>query len=319
MPADLAVLGIEPSRGYPLRIGFRVVDDFVNPYSQQGSFEIQRELGGYALSVGYNYNRGVHLVRPLDLNIFEAGTDPETGRPIPGFHNPLILQDNAYGSWGRSYYHAMIVQLKKRFSDGFTISAHHTWSKTIDENTDYNSSFQPDLQWDARNELALSHFHRGHRFVANAVAQSPWKAARGRGFGHNLLADFTLSGILLARSGAPFNLNSGFDTIGDRHNDTHRPFGLGRNVGTGPSFFGLDVRLTRTFALSEKLDLQVIAEGFNILNKTNFRTVNGNVGDLALEDVPPAPKGRLGPVTEAFSFTSAFDPRQAQFTLRLTF
>ncbi len=319
VPEDLLVHGIQPSRGYPLRVGFRVVDDFVNPYSQQGSFEIQRQLGGYALSVGYNYNRGVHLVRPLDLNIFEAGTDPATGRPIAGFHNPLILQDNAYGSWGRSYYHAMIVQLKKRFSDGFTISAHHTWSKTIDENTDYNSSFQPHLQWDARNELALSHFHRGHRFVANAVAQSPWKAARGRGFGHNLLADFTLSGILLARSGAPFNLNSGFDTIGDRHTDTHRPFGLGRNVGTGPSFFGLDLRLTRTFALSESLDMQVIAEGFNIFNKTNFRTVNGNVGDMALEDVPPAPTGRLGPVTEPFSFTSAFDPRQFQFTLRLTF
>ena len=127
----------------------------------------------------------------------------------------------------------------------------------------------------------------------------------------------TLSGILLARSGAPFNLNSGYDTIGDRHNDTHRPFGLGRNVGTGPSFFGLDLRLTRTFALSESLDMQVIAEGFNILNKTNFRTVNGNVGQLALEDVPARPKGRLGPVTEPYSFTSAFDPRQYQFTLRL--
>ena len=129
--------------GYPLRVGFRVVDDTVNPYSQQGSFEIQREVAGYALSAAYNYNRGVHLIRPLDLNIYEAGADPTTGRPVPGFRNPLILQDNAYGSWGRSYYHAMIVQLKKRFSDGFTISAHHTWSKAIDEATDYNSSTSP--------------------------------------------------------------------------------------------------------------------------------------------------------------------------------
>ena len=58
VPDDLRVHGIQPSRGYPLRIGFRVVDDFVNPYSQQGSFELQREVGGYALSAGYNYNRG---------------------------------------------------------------------------------------------------------------------------------------------------------------------------------------------------------------------------------------------------------------------
>ena len=317
-PQDLAIHGIDPSPGLPLRVQFRVAEDTVNPYSQQGSFEIQREISGYALSAGYNYNRGIHLIRPLDTNVFQRGIN-ELGRPIVGFRNPLLLQDNVYGSWGRSYYHAMIVQLKKRFSDGFTISAHHTWSKAIDENTDYNSSFEPHLQWDARNELALSHYHRGHRFVAHTVAQSPWKAARGRGFGHNLLADFTLSGIVTASSFAPFNLNSGFDTIGDRHSDTHRPWGLGRNTGIGPNFFGIDMRLTRSFPLGEGPALEVVAEVFNLLNRTNFKTVNGTVGNLSLDELPASLQGRRGPVTEPFSFTSAFDPRQFQFSLRLNF
>ena len=319
LPEDLVPHGIVPGPGYPLRVGFRVVDDTVNPYSQQGSFEIQREVAGYALSAAYNYNRGVHLIRPLDLNIYEAGADPTTGRPVPGFRNPLILQDNAYGSWGRSYYHAMIVQLKKRFSDGFTISAHHTWSKAIDEATDYNSSYEPHIPWDARNELALSAYHRGHRFVAHAVAQSPWKAAKGQGFGHNLLADFTLSGIVVANSFAPFNLNTGFDSLGDRHTDTHRPWGLGRNAGIGPAFFGVDMRLTRLFSLSEAVNLQVGGEAFNLLNRTNFRTVNGVVGNTSIEDLPAKLVGQRGPVTEPLSFASAFDPRQFQFTLRLTF
>jgi len=240
-------------------------------------------------------------------------------RPIVGFRNPLTLQDNVYGSWGRSYYHAMLVKVERRFSRGFTISAHHTWSKHIDETTDYNSAYEPHLQWDARNELALSHFHRKHRFVAHAVAQSPWNAGRGHGFARNLLGDFTLSGILLARSGAPFNLNAGFDTIGDRHTDTHRPWGLGRNVGMGPSFFGLDLRLSRSFTLSEGVSLQATTELFNVLNRTNFKGVNGVVGNLSIEDLPSQLVGRRGPVTEAFSFASAFDPRQFQFTMRLTF
>ena len=317
-PADLAIHGIDPGPGYPLRIGFRLADDTANPYSQQGSFEIQREIGGFSLSAGYNYNRGLKIIRPLDLNIYQAGTR-EDGRPIVGFHDPLILQDNVYGSWGRSYYHAMIVQIKKRFSEGFTVSAHHTWSKHIDENTDYNSSYEPHLQWDARNELALSHFHRKHRFVAHAVTKSPLKAGKGRGFGHNLLADFMFSGIIIARSGAPFNLNAGFDTIGDRHNDTHRPWGLGRNAGTGPSFFGFDMRLARSFTLTEGLTLQAIGEAFNVLNKTNFRGVNGVVGNASLEDLPAQLVGRRGPVTEPFSFASAFDPRQFQLSLRLSF
>ena len=316
--ADLAIHGIQPGPGYPLRVGFRVAEDIVNPYSQQGSFEIQRQVGGYALSAGYNYNRGVHLIRPLDVNPYLAGSNEE-GRPIVGFRNPLILQDNVYGSWGRSYYHAMLLKVERRFSRGFTVSAHHTWSKHIDETTDYNSAFEPHLQWDARNELALSHFHRKHRFVAHAVAQSPWNAGRGHGFGRNLFGDFTLSGIFLARSGAPFNLNAGFDTVGDRHTDTHRPWGLGRNVGMGPSFFGLDVRLSRSFTLSEGVSLQATAELFNSLNRTNFKGVNGVVGNLSIEDLPSRLVGRRGPVTEPFSFASAFDPRQFQFTMRLTF
>ena len=315
---DLQSIGIEPGPGYPLRIGFRVVDDVVNPYSVQSSFEIQREIGGYVLSAAHNFNRGVHLIRPLDLNIFEAGRR-EDGRPIPGFRDPLTFQDNAYGSWGRSFYHALIIQLRKRFSRGFTLTAHHTWSKSIDENTDYNSSYEPHIPWDARNELALSHFHRGHRFVANAVAQSPWKAARGRGLGHNLFSDFTLSGIMVARSFSPFNLNTGFDSLGDRHTDTHRPWGLGRNVGIGPAFFGIDLRLTRAFPLSERVSLSVVAEAFNVLNKTNFKQVNGVVGDVSIEELPDRLVGHRGPVTEPLAFTSTFDPRQFQFSLRIAF
>ena len=317
-PQDLAIHGIDPGPGLPLRVQFRVAEDTVSPYSQQASLEIQREVGGYALSAGYNFNRGIHLIRPIDLNVYRAGTN-EQGRPIVGFHNPLILQDNVYGSWANSYYHAMILQFQKRFSRGFMISAHHTWSKSLDENTDYNSSFEPHLQWDAKDELAPSAFHRGHRFVARTVWDLPLKAAKGRGFAHNLVSDFTLSGILVARTHGPFNLNAGFDNVGDRHTDTHRPWGVGRNIGIGPKFFGIDLRLNRQFRLGESSNIEFIAEAFNLLNRTNFKNVNGTVGTLSLDELPPSLKGRLGPVTEPFSFTSAFDPRQFQFSLRFNF
>jgi hypothetical protein len=315
---DLAIHGLTPMRDLPLRVAFSVDDDLVNPYSQQASLEIQREAGGFSLSAGYNFNRGVHIIRPLDINIYRAGTNAE-GRPIVGFRRPEILQDNVYGSWGNSYYHALILQLKKRFSQGFMISAHHTWSKAIDENTDYNSSFEPHLQWDRKNERALSSYHRGHRFVAHTVVNSPWKKDKGSGFLHNLLSDFTLSGILIARSFAPFNLNAGYDNIGDRHTDTHRPWGMGRNTGIGPNFFTLDIRLMRQFPLGLDKNIQVVAEAFNLLNRTNFRHVNSTVGKLRLEELPTLLKGRRGPVTEPFSFTSAFDPRQFQFSLRFNF
>ena len=317
---DLRPHGVLVGPDSPLRVQFRVAEDIVNPYSQQGSFEIQRDVSGYSLSAAYNFNRGLHIIRPIDTNVYRAGTN-ENGLPIAGFHNPQILQDNVYVSWANSSYHALILQLKKRFSDGFTISAHHTWSKAMDENTDYNSSFEPHYQWDARNERSLSSFHRGHRFVAHTVAKSPWEAGRGKGFARNLFGDFTFSGIMVARSSGPFNLNAGFDNVGDRHTDTHRPHGAGRNIGIGPNFFSLDTRLTRQFSLGGegRRNIQVIAEAFNLFNRTNFKNVNGVVGQAGLDDLPASLRGRRGAVTEPFSFTSAFDPRQFQFSLRFNF
>ena len=121
----------------------------------------------------------------------------------------------------------------------------------------------------------------------------------------HLAADFTLSGIVAANSFAPFNLTTGFDSLGDRHTDTHRPWGLGRNAGKGPDFFSVDMRLTRTIPLSETVNLQVIGEAFNLLNRTNFKTVNGVVGNASIEDLPANLVGRRGPVTEPLSFASA--------------
>ena len=69
------------------------------------------------------------------------------------------------------------------------------------------------------------------------------------------------------------------------------------------------MRLARSFTLTEGLRLQAIGEVFNILNKTNFRGVNGGVGNASIEDLPAQLVGRRGPVTEAFSF--AFSLRSA--------
>lgn len=189
----------------------------------------------------------------------------------------------------------------------------------MDENTDYNSSFQPHLQWDAKAEWALSSFHRKHNFVAYTVVDLPWRSGTGGGFGHALIRDFTVSAIASARSGAPFNLNSGFDTVGDRHIDTHRPWGLGRNVGMGPDFFSFDLRLNREIPLTETWTLGLIAEAFNLFNRTNFKHINSTVGDVSIDELPSRLVGRRGPVTEPFSFTAAFDPRQFQLSLRLNF
>src|SRR5206468_5887871 len=60
------------SAGLPLSIlpfGFPTGRNFEFPYSEQGNFGIERELGhNVALNLSYNFNAGHHLDRPLDVN-----------------------------------------------------------------------------------------------------------------------------------------------------------------------------------------------------------------------------------------------------------
>ena len=93
-------------------------------------------------------------------------------------------------------------------------------------------------------------------------------------------------------------------------NDTNvndRPAGLGRNTGRGFDYASLDLRLSRRFTLGERLKLETIVEGFNVLDRANLQLPNNTFGTGA---TPPASFARA---------TAADNPRQVQFGLRLDF
>ncbi len=302
---DIAPFGLRPSVNAPLSVVFGIVDDFVNPYAQQASLEVEHGVGNWAFSAAYNFNRAAHLVRILDRNLYYAGRRPD-GVPLFGFYNPLLSQRNIFESTANSFYHAFTAQISRRMAGRLALNAHYTFSKAMDEVTDFNTDFEPNDQLNARAERALSSFHQKHRAVANAVVEAP--------------LGFLFSPIVIASSGRPFNILTGFDNLGDRHSTTHRPVHAGRNIGKGPDYVTLDARVSKRIALGgEHRNLEFVAEGFNLLNRTNFRTANNTVGDVRLQDLPSPLVGRRGSPTEPLSFTSAFDPRQFQLGVKLNF
>ena len=192
------------------------------------------------------------------------------------------------------------------------MNAHYTLSRSIDETTDFNTDFQPHDQLNARAERALSPFHQKHRFVGSAVLESP--------VSNSVLGGWLVSPIFVANSGRPFNVLTGVDNMGDRRVNTHRPARAGRNIGMGPSYHSFDMRLSRRFLLGgENRNLEFIAEGFNLFNRTNFRSVNNVVGNITVEQLPTPIVGSRAPTETPLAFTSAFDPRQFQFALKLNF
>jgi hypothetical protein len=83
---------------------------------------------------------------------------------------------------------------------------------------------------------------------------------------------------------------------------------LGRNAFTTPGYFNVDLRLSRRFALSERINMDVIADMFNLLNRDNIQSVN------VLCDPGAGAGGCL-----AGQPTASFDARQFQFALKVSF
>jgi hypothetical protein len=269
-------------------------------------------VGDYALSIAYNFNRGAHIGRTLGRNVYYTGRLPD-GRPTFGRIDPTILQNNVYAYNANSFYHAGIVQVQKRMRGHIGLNAHYTWSKAIDESTDFNSDFSPHDQLNARAERALSAFHQAHRVVANAILESP---LRNPVFGGWLVAP-----IVQYNSFRPFNVLTGVDILGDGYITNKRPHKAGRNLGRGPDFFTVHLRVSRRFAFARdgNAAVEVIAEGFNMLNRTNFKTVNSTVGDVPLESLPNPVQAFKGSASQPLAYTSALEPRQFQFGLKISF
>jgi len=224
----------------------------------------------------------------------------------------------------------LLFELNKRFSSHVAFAFNYTYSKAMDETTDYNSDFQPNDQTCRACERALSSFDQRHKVVAYAMLQSPHgSGAAGRFFG-----GFQLTPIYRFNSGRPFNILTGAELNNDRHNTTDRPYFAGRNIGLGPSFWTFDTRLSRRFAITEHQGLELMVEAFNLFNHLNYASVNntvacsaglpiGNSGSCYIGDIAQrygglSGSGRYTP-SQPFGFTSAADPRRVQLGVRYIF
>jgi hypothetical protein len=319
---ELSLVGLTPGQGANGRVIFNLGPNYKNNYSVQASFSIARELAhNLSLEVGYLLYRGVHLQLSQETNYRETGAaaspDPSYG-PEYAPINPTIVQQNTYSSIGSSTYNGLTTSLTKRYSKNFQFAANYTFSRSIDDVTDFNSSFASFTPTRLNLERGLSAFNIKHNFVANAVYTTG---------GPRWLSGFLLSPIVTARSGIPFSVTvpgAQNGTLG--HSLYARPMYIWRNSGVGANFYSVDMRLSKAFILKQDTArrIEVSVEGTNLFNHTNFLSVN-NVFTLGDPRLAPG----AGPYNFAGSksisdgsplgFTSAGAARQFQFGLKLGF
>jgi hypothetical protein len=236
---------------------------------------------------------------------------------------------------GSSVYHGLTTNLRKRFSNHYEFLASYTWSHSIDDSTDLQSLLAPQDSRNPNAERSESTFDQRHRFVLSSVYQS---GRLGGSWLLRALSNFTVAPIVEVSSGRPFNILTGEDRNFDFGPNTDRPSAvpantpvnacgdvpvaskysptgflqpacfasgtvvgnLKRNAGIKPATVFTDLRIGRLFDLAERFKLEGTVDMFNLINKFNVADVNVLW-------------------TNAGQATAAFDPRQFQFGLKLSF
>jgi hypothetical protein len=357
--ADINALGISTAAGAPGRVLFDLNPDYKNNYSIQANLGIQRQItNNLSVEIAYQMYHGLHVQQPVGLNYCEAGTpgcaantttlvnllSKRDARLGPLFrvcgadtncgrvNDATITQFTDYQSRGKSIYHGMTASLTRRFSNYVSFQGNYTFSKAIDDQTDFNSAFAPPFPTRLGTERSLSTFDIRHNFVFSGVFQSPFR--------NRALRDISLSPSVFIRSGIPFTVRTGSDINSDTRGGTDRLFNIGRNTGIGPNYRSVNLRISKSFRFKSDgpMRIDLTADAANLFNRTNFAAVNeilpvsiSPFGELTFPNKFSAEDYNAGTVRltgrrerdftkgEPLSFTSAFNPRQILFGLKFVF
>jgi hypothetical protein len=263
----VSIAGIPPSI-------YRADGGLATPYSQQANFAIEHLLArDLTANASYLFVRGIRLSRTRNINLLPPGPFFTAGRANPQFNDIYQLEDSA-----SSTYQGVSFTLNRRMSNELEFSGSYTFSKTLDNASDYDE--QPQNPFSLWAERALSRQDQRHRLVFNALWELPigdqeagqvpkdnWVT---RIFGHIEMAP-----IFTVASGRPLNPLTGLDS---NRNDafplSSRPPGLGRNSFKTPPLAIVDFRLLKYFPFGETTRLDLVGEAFNLFNRPNVGQVN---------------------------------------------
>lgn len=322
------------------------------------SLAVQQDLGhGTVLDASYVGSRSIHQRQRRNLNTLAPGIrfqpwaqDPTTGRPLPdSFLYPYKGISGSIGyveDSGYSNYNALQASINRRYTSGLQFGLSYTLARSTGLSgggsatdggflpiyRDYKGYLDGRLEHDQTHILAFNYL---------------WSVPNATVFGNNAIAkgifhNWELAGIFTAASGFPRGIGLSFTDGVDRwgggdaprvnlngdaesgsasfakwfNTDAIKAPGLNDfgnappDVFRGPGITNWDFSVFKRFPFTESVGLQLRFEFYNVLNHTQWDGVETNARfDAAGNQV----NGRFGQVT------SARNPREAQFSLRLEF
>jgi hypothetical protein len=244
----------------------QLAPDATAPYSYIGGVILSRQLPKkFTLNVfASNYNTR-HVLRSRNIN---APLLDSSGRPVLDASGSLTRPRPQLGdiyefeTSGIQNMEQLNIGVTNQLSRAFSLFVNYTLSKA-ESDTDFGGF--PVNQYDLHGEYGRTSFDSRHRFTLGGVMGVPY-------------LKLSLSPIVIARTGLPFNITTGFDNNRDGiFNDRpafadsqttaadlrHTAFGdfdinpkpgqkiIPRNFGEGPGFFSVNLRVARTFGFGD--------------------------------------------------------------------
>jgi hypothetical protein len=322
------------------------------PYQMQWNINLQRQIAeatvvtiGYVGSRGQNFfkQRDVNPVQPSTVNgqtvygVFAPGSTVVTQNPRL---NPAFQSLNFGGAFADSDYKSLQLSVNRRFYKNLQSQVSYTLSECHDISSGNfggeggTASTNP---YDPEYDRGLCGYDRTHTFRGSAVYSLPFT---GNGF----VEGWQITGIVSLSSGIPFTPTSGdisgLGTGGQRPNlapgkslDDAVKGGInqyydptffvmpapgtlgnvGRNSLRGPGYSTVDMSVSKNIQLPGTASVQLRAEGFNILNHTNFGQPNASPLLITVGG-----GGTVNPTAGRIT-TLAGDARRIQFAARFLF
>jgi hypothetical protein len=263
-----------------------------------------------AIHIDGVYNKMSKVPMAIDINPRSGGT---TGnRPLPQFGR--VLQT---ASIGEADYKALLVRLEKRLDRNYMYTVSYTLASTNGNIS--SSSFLSTVTDSSHLEYdnGPNNSDRRHAVVASGSVLLPY--------------DVVLGAVFSARSTMPFSALAGVDLNGDANITDYVP-GITRNVfnrgsdtdamarvnayrgTTGAAalpvsqigtneYYSLDVRASKSIAISAGRKVELIGQVFNLLNRTNLLAAwQTNALSSSFGVISSAANKRQAEVAVRFSF-----------------
>ncbi len=259
-------------------------------------------------------------------------------RPNPNFGAITEIRSNIW-----SKYHALVLQANRRLTERPPVPDELHALRAEDNGqtsatfTQTNTPLDPFNQAD---EKAFSAFDRRHKFVVSAVYNTDFASLKDNAVGRAIFNGWTIAPIFNAFSGARATGNisgaiapASFGFTGSACNGVGtgtcstpaggvngaggatRFGGLRRNFFKQPKIWYLDMRISRRFQIKEDVRFELLAEAFNLFNRTQVTGINTTLYNLS---------GSTLTFNQSFGQTTAADStlfreRQVQLGARFEF